>query len=74
MYVVKAVQSWAVDGLRYAPNRHVTVHEGSFIHLPHDRFGVARLAVLAVTLRGPPVLNADPMEIYYDSNSDSGHE
>jgi len=26
--------------------------------------------VLAVTLRGPLVPDADPLEIYYDSNSD----
>jgi len=55
-----------IDGLRYPPNRPVTVHDGSFILL--------RLAVLAVTLLGRLVPDADPLEMYYDSNSDSGHD
>jgi len=62
-----------IDGMRYPPNRPVPVHDGSFILLPNDRFAVVRLSVLAVTLRGPPVPDADPLEMYYDSNSDSGH-
>jgi len=40
----------------------------------NDRFAVVRFAVLAVTLRGPPVPDADPLEMCYDSNSDPGHE
>jgi len=52
-------------------NRTVTVHDGSFILLPNNRFAVVRLAVLAVTLRGPPVPDADPLEMYYDSTSDT---
>jgi len=63
-----------IDGLRYPPHRSVTVHDGSFILLPNNRFAVVRLAVLAVTLRGPPVPDADPFEMYYDSASDSGHK
>jgi len=39
-----------IDGLRYPPNLPVTVHDGSFILLPNNRFAVVRLAVLAVTL------------------------
>jgi len=38
-----------IDGLHYPPNRPVTVHDGSFILLPDNRFAVVRLAVLAVT-------------------------
>jgi len=55
-----------IDGLRYPPNRTVTVHEGSFILLPNNRFAVVRLAVLAVTLRGPSVPDADPLEMSSD--------
>jgi len=63
-----------IDGLRYPPNRTVTVHDGSFILLPNNRFAVVRLAVLSLTFRGRPVPDADPLEMYYDSASDSGHE
>jgi len=63
-----------IDGLRYPPNRTVTIHDGSFILLPNNRFAVVRLAVLAVTLRGPSVPPVHNLEMYYDSTSDSGHE
>jgi len=82
MYVVNAVRSWSVlhvallqmVWLNYPPNRPVTVHDGSFIILPSNSFAVVWFAVLAVTLRGPPVPDTDPLEMYYDSTSDSGHE
>jgi len=54
--------------------RPVAVHPSSFVLLPQDRFAVVRLAVLAVTLSGPLMPIVDPSEMYYDSNSDSGHE
>jgi len=54
-----------MDGLRYHPNRPVPVNPGSFV-LAEDGFAAVRLAVLAVTLNGPPVSGRLPRVRQWD--------
>jgi len=43
MVLIRTRCGYIVDGLRYPPNRPVTVLPGSFVVLSQDRFAVVRL-------------------------------